>query len=217
LVRANGAVQVGAGVLLATGRLPRLASLALIGSIVPTTYAGHRFWEETDDADRAQQRVHFLKNLGLLGGLVLAAVDSEGQPSLSWRAKRRSRRVAMSVAQRRAATNALATEAVADAARIGSQAARLARRHPPGHRPAAPMFRRRAGSGLVIAHKVGEGAASAARRAGSATATAAHEVTPAITGAVRTGSGLAEPYVASGADLAAGILSKVGAHTPLSS
>ena len=41
-----------------------------------TTYAGHRFWEETDDAARAQQRVHFLKNLGLLGGLILAAFDT---------------------------------------------------------------------------------------------------------------------------------------------
>lgn len=71
LVKINGAVQVGAGVLLATGKFRRLASLALIGSIVPTTYAGHRFWEETDDDKRKQQWIHFLKNLGLLGGLIL--------------------------------------------------------------------------------------------------------------------------------------------------
>ena len=66
-----------------------LAALALIGSIVPTTYAGHRFWEETDEATRAEQRMHFFKNLGLLGGLLLAAMDTEGKPSLGWRAKRR--------------------------------------------------------------------------------------------------------------------------------
>ena len=48
LVRINGAVQVGAGVLLAVGKFRRLAALALIGSIIPTTYAGHRFWEESD-------------------------------------------------------------------------------------------------------------------------------------------------------------------------
>src|SRR5580698_9534601 len=48
LVRINGAVQVGAGALLALGKWRRLAALALIGSIIPTTYAGHRFWEETD-------------------------------------------------------------------------------------------------------------------------------------------------------------------------
>jgi putative oxidoreductase len=75
LVKVNGAVQVGAGVLLATGKFRRLASLALIGSIIPTTYAGHRFWEEADDGRRAQQRTHFLKNLGLLGGLILQASE----------------------------------------------------------------------------------------------------------------------------------------------
>jgi uncharacterized membrane protein YphA (DoxX/SURF4 family) len=92
LVRINGGVMVGAGVLLAIGKLPRLASLALIGTILPTTYAGHRFWEETDEATKAQQRIHFIKNLGLLGGLILAAVDTEGEPSLSWRARRRAER-----------------------------------------------------------------------------------------------------------------------------
>jgi putative oxidoreductase len=88
LVRLNGAVQVIAGMLLATGRFRRGASLILMGSLVPTTYAGHRFWEETDEIARAQQQMHFVKNLGLLGGLILAAVDTEGEPSLSWRAKR---------------------------------------------------------------------------------------------------------------------------------
>ena len=90
LVRINGAVQMVGGSLLAVGKFRRLAALALIGSIVPTTYAGHRFWEESDDAAKQQQLTHFLKNLGLLGGLILAAVDTEGAPSLSWRAKRRA-------------------------------------------------------------------------------------------------------------------------------
>ncbi len=98
LVKLNGAVMVGAGALLALGKFPRLAALVLIGTIVPTTYAGHRFWEETDDATRAQQRIHFLKNLGLLGGLILAAVDTEGAPSLSWRARRKAERVSRAVA-----------------------------------------------------------------------------------------------------------------------
>jgi putative oxidoreductase len=93
LVRINGAVQVGAGLLLASGRFHRLAALALIGSIIPTTYAGHRFWEETDDVPRAQQTVHFLKNAGLLGGLILAVVDTEGRPSLGWRTRRRAHRL----------------------------------------------------------------------------------------------------------------------------
>jgi uncharacterized membrane protein YphA (DoxX/SURF4 family) len=105
LVKVNGAVMVGAGALLAVGRFRRLAALALIGSILPTTYAGHRFWEEADEGSKAQQRIHFLKNLGLLGGLILAAVDTEGEPSLGWRAKRKAARAgkAVSVAPSRAA------------------------------------------------------------------------------------------------------------------
>jgi uncharacterized membrane protein YphA (DoxX/SURF4 family) len=86
LVRANGATMVGAGSLLALGRLPRIASTLLAATLVPTTVAAHAFWEEQDPTARAQQRVQFLKNLGLLGGLLLAAVDTEGRPGLAYRA-----------------------------------------------------------------------------------------------------------------------------------
>ena len=86
LVRANGATMVAGGALLATGRVPRLASLALAGALVPTTYVGHAFWAETDPAVKRTQRIAFLKNLGLLGGLLLASVDTEGKPGLAYRA-----------------------------------------------------------------------------------------------------------------------------------
>jgi len=75
LVRINGAVQVAAGTTLGLGILPRLSALLLAGSLVPTTLAGHRFWEETDRSARAQQTIHFLKNTSMLGGLLLAALD----------------------------------------------------------------------------------------------------------------------------------------------
>ena len=42
IVRANGAVQAGAGALLATGIQPRLSALAMAGSLVPTTIAALR-------------------------------------------------------------------------------------------------------------------------------------------------------------------------------
>jgi uncharacterized membrane protein YphA (DoxX/SURF4 family) len=77
LVKINAGVQVGAGILLALGKFRRLAALALIGSTIPTTYAGHRFWEEDEPQTKAQQQVHFLKNLGLIGGLLLAVVDKD--------------------------------------------------------------------------------------------------------------------------------------------
>ena len=49
--------------------------VALGVSSVPTTFAGHRFWEIQDPAQRAQQRTHFLKNTAILGGLVVVAFD----------------------------------------------------------------------------------------------------------------------------------------------
>lgn len=77
-VRVNAAVQVVGGALLAAGWLPRLAALALAATLVPTTVAGHRFWEYEDPQERAQQRIHFLKNLSILGGLLIVAADSGG-------------------------------------------------------------------------------------------------------------------------------------------
>ena len=88
LVRINAAAQVGAGLLLATGRAPRLASGVLAATLVPTTAAGHRFWEESDPGRRANQKVHFFKNVSMLGGLMIAAVDTEGKPGVAWRARR---------------------------------------------------------------------------------------------------------------------------------
>ncbi|MEU5714692.1 DoxX family protein [Streptomyces sp. NPDC020403] len=91
LVRINGAVQVVGGVLLGLGRLPRLSALALAVTLVPTTLAGHRFWEAEDPSDRVQQRIHFLKNVSMLGGLLIAAGDTGGAPSLLWRSRHAAR------------------------------------------------------------------------------------------------------------------------------
>jgi putative oxidoreductase len=66
----NGAVMTLAGSALALDIAPRLAALALIGSLVPTTYVGHAFWQEDVPADRMGQRTHFLKNLAIIGGLI---------------------------------------------------------------------------------------------------------------------------------------------------
>ncbi len=86
IVRTTGATMAIAGSMLATGRLPRLASVLLAATLVPTTYIGHPFWA-SDGAEGKGERAQFLKNLGLLGGLVLAAVDTDGKPGLTWRAR----------------------------------------------------------------------------------------------------------------------------------
>ena len=87
-VKVNAGVQVGAGALLALGRFPRFSALTLATSLVPTTLAGHRFWEHEDPEERFGQTSNFLKNTSMLGGLLLAAVDTEGKPSVGWRARK---------------------------------------------------------------------------------------------------------------------------------
>jgi uncharacterized membrane protein YphA (DoxX/SURF4 family) len=88
LVRLNGAAQLVAGLALATGRMPRISSAVLAATLIPTTAAGHRFWEEKDPGKKKAQRIQFFKNASMMGGLMLAAVDTEGKPGVAWRARR---------------------------------------------------------------------------------------------------------------------------------
>ena len=85
LVRAKAAADVVAGLLLASGRFTRPAAAVLAANLVPTTFAGHPFWTYSQP-ERGQHETHFLKNLGLLGGLLLAAVDTQGKPGIGYRA-----------------------------------------------------------------------------------------------------------------------------------
>lgn len=88
VVRANGALQAGAGLLFATGRLPRLSALLLAASLLPSSVAEGAFWREKDPMARRDQRSQLLRNAGLLGGALLGAVDTEGRPGLAWRSRR---------------------------------------------------------------------------------------------------------------------------------
>jgi uncharacterized membrane protein YphA (DoxX/SURF4 family) len=87
LVRINGAVMAGAGTLLALGKMPRLAGAALVISLVPATVFEHRFWEESDPEVKAAEKKQFFGNLGLLGGVLLATLDTAGAPGLAWRTR----------------------------------------------------------------------------------------------------------------------------------
>jgi uncharacterized membrane protein YphA (DoxX/SURF4 family) len=87
LTRIKAGSDVVAGLLLATGRFSRPAALVLAAGLVPTTIAGHPFWSMSKPESSAHQ-TNFLKNLGLLGGLLLAAADTQGKPGLKYRATR---------------------------------------------------------------------------------------------------------------------------------
>ena len=92
LVRINAGAQILAAAALATGRAPRLSATVLAASLVPTTLAGHAFWNETDPQAKNAQRLQFYKNTSVLGGLLLAAVDTEGKPGAGLAGPPRRRR-----------------------------------------------------------------------------------------------------------------------------
>jgi putative oxidoreductase len=129
-VRLNGAVQVVAGSLLAIGRFPRLSAAALAASLIPTTYAGHRFWESDDKQERSQQKIHFLKNVTMLGGLLIAAGDTAGNPSVAWRsrhaAKTVKREAALTAKSVQAASARAEAQAAKAAAKTSAKAAKVA-------------------------------------------------------------------------------------------
>jgi putative oxidoreductase len=76
-VRLNGAAMVAGGLGLITDVQPRAAALGLVGSLIPTTLAGHAFWADDDPAKRKANRTQFLKNLALMGGLLALALADD--------------------------------------------------------------------------------------------------------------------------------------------
>ncbi|MCX2932956.1 DoxX family protein [Mycobacterium sp. CVI_P3] len=93
----TAAVQIGGGLLLASGRLPRLASAALAGTVIPANLGAHMFWDESNQQLKAEKRRAFLTDLSLLGGLIIASADTAGKPSLGWRGRRAARKVSEAV------------------------------------------------------------------------------------------------------------------------
>ena len=79
------------GLALATGRFPRLAALGLALNLAPTTYVGHAFWKAPAD-QKVVQQINFFKNVSLLGGLLIAASDTDGRESVTHALGRVSKR-----------------------------------------------------------------------------------------------------------------------------
>lgn len=79
LVKFNGVAMSLGGVAMAANIFPRPAALGLAASLVPTTLAGHAFWTSETAEARAGQQIQFLKNVGLIGGLLAFAATRARQ------------------------------------------------------------------------------------------------------------------------------------------
>ncbi len=173
VARINAAVQIGGGLLLATGKLPRVASAALALTVVPGSLGGHNFWNQTDPQRKAEERRAFVTDISLIGGLIIAAVDTEGKPSLGWRGRRAARKAADAVTAAlpvgAAAGGSLADSELAEKVGHGLQAG--AERG----REFAHIARERGGEFAEVARERGGELAEVARERGGELAEAARE------------------------------------------
>ena len=93
LVRLSGAAQVVGGLAFATGLFRRAGAGILAATMVPHVAATILSSPEGDEGKRAK-RGQLVRNVALLGATLLASQDTQGNPSLGWRAENAGRRLA---------------------------------------------------------------------------------------------------------------------------
>src|SRR6476659_4790193 len=187
VARVNAAVQIGGGLLLATGKLPRLASAALALTVVPGSLGGHTFWSESDPHRKADERRAVLTDVSLIGGLIIAAVDTEGKPSLGWRGRRAAHKVSEAVtaalpvgaATGGALTDSALAEKVGHGLQVGAERGR----------ELAHVARERGAEWAEVARERAPVLAEAARERGAEWAEVARERAPELADTARERAG----------------------------
>jgi uncharacterized membrane protein YphA (DoxX/SURF4 family) len=106
VARVLGAAQIAGGLSLATGIGRRLGAAVLALTMVPRIATNNPLKAAGDD------RARLSANVALLGGVALAAMDTEGQPNLAWRVNMH-RQLAVKDVEKRKAELARAGQAIA--------------------------------------------------------------------------------------------------------
>jgi putative oxidoreductase len=75
------AVELGGGLLLALGWKARWAAAALFLFLIPTTLIFHQFWG-IDPKLVQMQKIHFLKNVAIMGGMLMVLAIGAGAWSI---------------------------------------------------------------------------------------------------------------------------------------
>jgi putative oxidoreductase len=68
-------IEIGGGLMLLTGYKARYAALVIAIWLVPVTLVFHNFWA-VPAAQQQDQMINFLKNLAIIGGLLVTAFAS---------------------------------------------------------------------------------------------------------------------------------------------
>ena len=82
-VRAHGAITAVLGVTLAAGFFPRVSSVKLAAVTAPLAVVHQPFTSK--GAERQEKTGRFVRAVGYVGAALIAGVDREGKPGLSWR------------------------------------------------------------------------------------------------------------------------------------
>jgi putative oxidoreductase len=82
------AVEIVGGLAVLVGFKVRIAAWLLFLYLIPTTLLFHNFWA-LQGIGRQDNMVHFLKNLAIMGGLLVLAANGAGAHSLDARANRK--------------------------------------------------------------------------------------------------------------------------------
>lgn len=177
IVRGLGLAKVGAGVALGFGVAPRVAAGVLALLHTPTMLGRHPFWTQTGAA-RRESIGGLVRDGAILGGLLLAAGDTAGKPSLAWRADaartqatkqtkqvtKRAGKQARAAAKH--ATQSVTASAERDVAKLEASLERTARRASRKARKAARRIEREARSATAtVEHAVGDAVTGAKDRA----------------------------------------------------
>ena len=67
---------------LISGYRARWGAALLLAFLIPATYYFHAPWNASDAAEASQQIIHFLKNLALMGAMLLVIVTGPGPGSV---------------------------------------------------------------------------------------------------------------------------------------
>jgi uncharacterized membrane protein YphA (DoxX/SURF4 family) len=96
VARALGAAQIAGGISLATGLGRRLGAAVLAATMVPRVVTNNPLKAAGDE------RTRFGADIAVLGGVALAAMDTEGQPNLAWRVSMHRQLAAKDIDKRKA-------------------------------------------------------------------------------------------------------------------
>lgn len=84
LLVATIAIELGGGLMLLLGWHARLAAITIFLFLIPVTFIFHGFWNVGPDEMQGQM-IHFMKNLAIMGGMLMVAAHGPGPYSLSRR------------------------------------------------------------------------------------------------------------------------------------